>query len=517
MHKRIVTTFFLSTIVLFSFAQHINLSNNRVFLYEKAYLKEKNPHLSIKPLFFKNSYQLTDSLFADSLHLASLFHEPILLKKNENSYIKINPIIFSYNNISLNEKSMQIDGGVGLSLIANKNNRWYSDIAIYGFSTNYNNVLSNEIDSFGIIPHYGTSYFKRGNRYYSYEADIRLTFRPAEYISFDAGKSRHFFGMGQSSLFLSDISNSMPFVSTNVDVWKLKYRWMILLAKDYNLSFPEMSSGLKTKYIAFHYLSVNLSKRINLNFFESIVTNPYDQQGQKGLDMHYLNPVIFYRPVEFAAGTYDNALFGLGLNIRLFKQFWLFSQILIDDMIISEVKAGNGWWGNKYGGQFGAKGYDFLGLENLFVSGEINLTRPYTYTHARDNISYSNHRLPLAHSAGANFAQAVFFASYSKNRFLYSFQMQILVVGQDSSEVSYGSDIMKSYDMRLDSYGNTYLQGDKAGNFMADANVSFLINPHTDMSIKAGGKYASSITAGEHKHDFQLYLSLSSSVFHSEK
>ena len=123
--------------------------------------------------------------------------------------------------------------------------------------------------------------------------------------------------------------------------------------------------------------------------------------------MHFFNPVIFYRPVEFAAGTYDNALLGFGLNVRIFKNSYLYSQLIIDDLIISELKQATGWWGNKYGIQAGFKSYSLFNIDHLFFLSEINAVRPFTYSHARDNINYGNYQMPMAHPEGANFLEAL--------------------------------------------------------------------------------------------------------------
>jgi hypothetical protein len=114
-----------------------------------------------------------------------------------------------------------------------------------------------------------------------------------------------------------------------------------------------------------------------------------------GYEMSYFNPVIFYRPVEFYNGTSDNALMGIGLNIRLFKSLYLYSQFVLDDLIISRVNDGTGWWGNKYGLQTGIKSYNFMNIKGLFIRAELNFVRPYTYSHGQigdyediTNISY---------------------------------------------------------------------------------------------------------------------------------
>jgi hypothetical protein len=59
----------------------------------------------------------------------------------------------------------------------------------------------------------------------------------------------------------------------------------------------------KKKYSTMHYLSFAPGKRLNISLFESIIWQMADSTFQRGFDMNYLNPVLFYRPVEFTLGS----------------------------------------------------------------------------------------------------------------------------------------------------------------------------------------------------------------------
>ena len=131
------------------------------------------------------------------------------------------------------------------------------------------------------------------------------------------------FSLLYRSLFLSDQTGAYPYIKTTVDIWKIKYIWMCTKLSDFELFNGEDRSILYDKAAFIHYFSLNLTKRINFNFFEAIITNPYDLEGRrKGYELSYFNPVIFYRPVEFYSGSSDNSLMGIGLNIRLWKMKW---------------------------------------------------------------------------------------------------------------------------------------------------------------------------------------------------
>jgi hypothetical protein len=58
--------------------------------------------------------------------------------------------------------------------------------------------------------------------------------------------------------------------------------------------------------------------------------------------------------------------------------------VVFDEFLLDNLKEGNGWWANKWSVQMGAKYVDAFGLSNLDLQGEVNITRPYTYSHGTD-------------------------------------------------------------------------------------------------------------------------------------
>ena len=62
------------------------------------------------------------------------------------------------------------------------------------------------------------------------------------------------------------------------------------------------------KHGAFHYLDYALNNNLTIGLFEAIIWQSRDENFERGFDVHYLNPIIFYRPVEFSKHSPDNAL-----------------------------------------------------------------------------------------------------------------------------------------------------------------------------------------------------------------
>ncbi|MEA2043581.1 MAG: hypothetical protein U9N85_13650 [Bacteroidota bacterium] len=507
--KSTVLVVLMLFIRIFAFSQHLTMHRSDDFLREEFIHNQGTGHISMRPFFVKDYLAFTDSMHQISESSEIYFKQATYTKQTKRSFFRLSPLFVSKSNYSLSDNNINYAHGVGIGIKANVNRKFFLDADLYGLYARLNASDKHFTDTFHVFPNFAQNFKRAGEKFLVYEADFRLTYLPADYIRFEVGKSRHFWGYGKQSLFLSDISASMPYFSTTVDVWQLKYRWMILRGNDFDLNNPDFSLSPPKKYFAIHYLSLNLGTRVNFNFFEALVTNPYDQKGKKGLDLNYLNPVIFYRPVEFAAGTYDNALFGLGLNIRLFKKLHLYSQLLIDDMIISELKAGNGWWGNKFGIQVGGKAYDFLDINNLYVSGELNFVRPFSYSHTRDNINYSNFRISLAHPEGSNFGEGLFIIRYKKNNLIYSGGFRLVHKGEDESEVSYGSNILRPYDLRPDNYNNKLLQGVHTKEYTIDVNAAWLLNPEIDLKLRAGVQYRKKKYPNFSEGGIQFYISFS--------
>ena len=88
---------------------------------------------------------------------------------------------------------------------------------------------------------------------------------------------------------------------------------------------------------------------MNLSLFESVVWQDKDTLLNRGPDINYFNPFVFFRPVEYGIGSADNSLIGAGLKITIDKQFLIYSSFILDEFYLIEIRTRNGRWGNKYG------------------------------------------------------------------------------------------------------------------------------------------------------------------------
>ena len=94
--------------------------------------------------------------------------------------------------------------------------------------------------------------------------------------------------------------------------------------------------------------------------YEAIIWKTNHAPGSSGFDINYLNPVIFYRPLEYSIGysRKGNALLGFLLKYKLTSNCHFYAQLILDEFRLRDFKSQNGAWTNKYGGQLGFKYFD---------------------------------------------------------------------------------------------------------------------------------------------------------------
>jgi hypothetical protein len=106
----------------------------------------------------------------------------------------------------------------------------------------------------------------------------------------------------------------------------------------------------------------------------------------------------------------------------------------------------DGWYGNKWGLQAGAKYFDALGIRNFDLQGEIDMVRPYSYT-AKDTLAnYTNYNQPLADPLGAGFVKFIGIARLQPVRNItLTLKASFYTQGLDTGSKNFGNDIFNSY------------------------------------------------------------------------
>ncbi|WP_421754526.1 hypothetical protein [Croceimicrobium sp.] len=417
-----------------------------------------------------------------------LWHERLIKVDAEDYAFSIDPIFnFQYGYEEnedyrfINTRGFILEGRIGQKL------SFYS--TFLENQARFPAYISNFVRLRRVIPGQGslTRPFGEGGYDYSFFTG-ELSYRANKYFTFTAGQGRNFFGEGYRSMLLSDAGFSYPFFRIETDVWKFKY--INLWAQLYDTrKVAQVNAGiLAKKYLSSHLLSIALTDRWNLGIFESIVYGDTNQL--QGLDASFLNPIVFYRPVEFAVGSRGgNALMGLQSSYKLKQGRMVYGQFILDEFNLASITGGDGSWVNKYGWQLGFKDYDAWGIKGWFQRVEYNAARPYTYSHRMVLTNYAHYGSPLAHPWGANFHEVVFQNIYKKDRWEAELHLNYGVRANDPSGENWGSDLFLSYETRMQDEGNEIAQGAKGNYFFLNFRLAYLVNPASGLKLETGFRY----------------------------
>lgn len=348
--------------------------------------------------------------------------------------------------------------------------------------------LPNYLTEFGktqkIVPQQGTirPYGSNGIDY-NY-ASALLSYTPSKFLNVQLGYDRNFIGDGYRSMLLSDNHFNYPFLKMTAGAGRLKY--MVMWAQMIDLKTTPFShdNGYPKKWGVFHYLDWNATDKLSIGLFESVIWQDADSTGKRGFDVSYLAPVIFLRPVEFSVGSPDNALMGLNIKYAFTPTNTIYGQFILDEFKFKEMTNGNGWWGNKFGGQLGYRSQDFLNVPKLNFLTEINAARPFTYAQRTPMLNYGHYNQSLAHPLGANFVEWVNIADYQYKRWFFRGQAQYASYGLDSANSNFGKDIFKSYESRSHEFGNKLRQGIKTNLLYLQGSVAYLLNRKYNLRVE---------------------------------
>jgi hypothetical protein len=459
-----------------------------------------NAHTSSKPFMYEDVSKYYDfksekeSLIkdSDSWWKRKLLNEHLIQLKSDKYWLTIDPIFdlqvgkdsdAEFNSTYNNTRGFYAQGGLGKKLSFSA-----SVYESQGRFAQYFNQYSESLKAFGpdpaIIPGRGIAKAFKSDSYDYPVAEAYLSYSPAEFINVQFGHGKNFIGDGYRSLLQSDVTSPYPFLKLNTKFWKFKYTntWMWL--KDVRPEVTEDGAFL-TKYIANHYLSWNVSKRFNLGLFESVM---WADTNDRGFDINYLNPIIFYRAIEFETGQgAGNAIMGATSKYKISDNANVYGQFILDEFSLNDIKGGDKSWKNKYGFQLGAKFYNAFKVDNLLLQFEYNRVRPYTYSHNTITLNYGHNNQSMGHLWGANFSEAIIIGRYHYKRWFADakilFGKRGLDFNNETDTFSYGADIYRNYNERPFDTGIEIGQGNETNIFHGELQGGYLVNPVTNLKL----------------------------------
>lgn len=412
-----------------------------------------------KPLF-KNFYKTPANLFEVN---------------TPDFHFRVNPMLnLGYGNLEndqepayLNQRGIEFRGGVDDRVF------FYSNIveSQARFANYVRDRVTNDkaLPGQGLYKRYDSNLFNFAEGYDFLNAQGYVGANFTEHIGMQFGHGKNFIGNGYRSLLLSDFSNNYFHLKLNWRVWRLQLQ--NIFAEVAGSSRNNGGQLIAKKYIAAHYLNYNVTPKLSIGFFETVI---FQRTGQ--FELQYLNPVIFYRSIEHSIGSSpDNVMIGLNGKWNFLNRFQLYGQLILDEFKIDELLLDNqGWWANKYGFQTGLKYVDALGVKGLDLQAEFNMVRPYTYMHFDSLSNYTHFNQALAHPSGANFREWMILAKYNPvKRLFLDFRFIRTNKGDDGQRENWGSNLLLSYSTREQDYGNEIGQGISSNTNILGLDISY--------------------------------------------
>lgn len=457
-----------------------------------------NTHTSFKPYLYSEASKFVDltaqktALLKDKTSWAGkkLWNEHFFKVQKKDYWFTVNPIFdlqigkdtsddadYTYNNT----RGFQVQGGLGANF-SFSSSFYESQGRFAGYVNDF--IRANvPLGAAGTVPGRGKGKSFKGNGFDYPIAEAYLSYSPNKFFNFQFGHGKNFIGDGYRSMMLSDVASPYTHLKITTNFWKIKYTnlWMWLDDVRPQLSVNNLSPR---KFVAIHHLSWNVNKKLNIGLFEAVIT---ENENNTGFDINFFNPIIFYRAVEFTRGSEGgNALIGFSTKYKWTKTISTYSQFVLDELTVGRFFDGSGYWGNKFALQLGAKYHNAFKVDNLYLQGEFNMARPYTYAHRKPILNYAHFNQPLAHLWGGNFWEAIGIARYKKDRWFGNAKLIVGKKGLDTNGVNYGGNIYLSNNDRVGDTGIDFLQGNKTNIFIADLQVGYTVNPTTNLQFFGG-------------------------------
>jgi hypothetical protein len=510
--------FVFVVLTIFSFtgySQHTNLLLGRNYssdINKVLYTKDPNIHTSFKPILNSSLSFASDSVIESNYqstyknwYLRKTFSEHLIVLEGGNYKVIASSIInfskgkelIDSKNTFANSRGYLIEGDLGKKISFSTS--FVENQAIFP------NYLDESIRKNNVVPGQGYARdFKETGFDYAMSSGY-VTYRPNNMFAVQFGHGKNFIGDGYRSLLLSDNTFNYPYLKIQTTFWKVQYTNLYAELMDINYfathGLPNWDQmGYPKKYMSAHYLSLNATKKLNISLYEAVIWRMNHAPGSSGFDVNYLNPIAMLRPIEFSVNSPDNVLVGVNTKYA-FESSYMYGQLVLDEFSINDLRANDGFWANKIGYQLGYKIFDPFNIDRLTLQTEYNYVRPYTYAHHNPQQNYAHYNQPLAHPLGANFSELLFMANYKWKRFEIDAKIMFAKYGGDfkGDTVSYGSNVYFSTGNyaqeaglvgmgsgRPSDYGIEMYQGNLTTIDCKSLNVSYIINPYTNLKINLG-------------------------------
>lgn len=301
-----------------------------------------------------------------------------------------------------------------------------------------------------------------------------IAFAPNDNWVIQFGNEKNFVGDGYRSMLLSDNAYYYPSLKASGLLMdgRMQYTTSInvlqTLERMPNNTTPE---GLfMRKGGTFHYLSYNVSDKLQLGLFEGTIFERVNSEDEtRPYHFGYYIPVIGVNTILQGFSGNNNVVVGLNGKYRLNPKTTFYSQLAIDD----PAQLRFGW-------QAGARLFELFNVPKLTLQMEYNGASPYAYAYETPRQNYVHMNQPLAHPLGGNFHEVVTILNYEKHRFYTQAKVNVATWAEDYGLYNYGHDVFQvptDADQSLATSTNLRI---------IDLQVGYTMNRHTKMRALFG-------------------------------
>ncbi len=294
---------------------------------------------------------------------------------------------------------------------------------------------------FGFARGYGTHVY--------HDETVAYLYLTLPHVEVGFGKNLNRWGPGYTgALALNDFATSYDQLKLSAQFWRAKFTYFHAALRQHPpvLISSYLSNGVERqifaqKYLAGHRLEIAPVAWMNVGLHETVI------YGERGMELAYLNPVMFYRSAEHFLGDRDNATMGIDLDVRPANGVRVYGEWFVDDFSIARL--GENWYGNKVAWLAGLHLTNPFGLPRSDWRMEYVRIEPYVYSHTFPINTYENYDSVLGHPAGPNadlwYAEWLFWAD---RRWQLLFSAERYRHGANPADRNVGGEIERPFEVK---------------------------------------------------------------------
>jgi len=150
----------------------------------------------------------------------------------------------------------------------------------------------------------------------------------------------------------------------------------------------------REKYLAAHRLEAAVTPWLDVGFQEVVV------YGDRGPELDYLNPIMFYWAAQSYLGDKDNVMMGVDVDLHAGRGLRLYAAYVVDDL--KKLRIFSDDFANKFSLQIGGLWVDPLAWRDTDLRAEYVRIEPWIYSHKYPINTFRHFDAPLGHPLGPN-------------------------------------------------------------------------------------------------------------------